>query len=109
MGLGKTVQTIGFLCHLRNAGHINGPYMVRGSGPGGGRMARVQRMGLRHWALGACSRHARMKPMRQLLCDPVSQSASLCPAMHPPSGAPATLRCAGAGPAVHADQLGQRV
>lgn len=29
MGLGKTVQTIGFLCHLRNAGHINGPYMVR--------------------------------------------------------------------------------
>ena len=29
-GLGKTVQTIGFLCHLRNAGHINGPYMVLG-------------------------------------------------------------------------------
>lgn len=27
-GLGKTVQTIGFLCHLRNAGHILGPYMV---------------------------------------------------------------------------------
>ncbi|PRW20842.1 ATP-dependent DNA helicase DDM1 isoform X1 [Chlorella sorokiniana] len=30
MGLGKTVQTIGFLCHLRNAGHINGPYLVLG-------------------------------------------------------------------------------
>ncbi|KAL4451633.1 hypothetical protein ABPG75_007295 [Micractinium tetrahymenae] len=30
MGLGKTVQTIGFLCHLRNAGHILGPYMVLG-------------------------------------------------------------------------------
>lgn len=30
-GLGKTVQTIGFLCHLRNAGHILGPYMVRSS------------------------------------------------------------------------------
>ena len=24
------VQTIGFLCHLRNTGHINGPYMVLG-------------------------------------------------------------------------------
>ncbi|EFN56033.1 hypothetical protein CHLNCDRAFT_22847 [Chlorella variabilis] len=30
MGLGKTVQTIGFLCHLRNTGHIQGPYMVLG-------------------------------------------------------------------------------
>ena len=24
------VQTIGFLCHLRNSGHINGPYLVLG-------------------------------------------------------------------------------
>lgn len=30
MGLGKTVQTIGFLCHLRNQGRINGPYLVLG-------------------------------------------------------------------------------
>lgn len=26
----EQVQTIGFLCHLRNTGHINGPYMVLG-------------------------------------------------------------------------------
>ena len=24
------MQTIGFLCHLRNSGHINGPYLVLG-------------------------------------------------------------------------------
>lgn len=29
-GLGKTVQTIGFLCHLRNQGHINGCDALRG-------------------------------------------------------------------------------
>eukprot|EP00887_Chlorella_sp_A99_P001799 scaffold19.g1799.t1 len=30
MGLGKTVQTIAFLCHLRGKGRINGPYLILG-------------------------------------------------------------------------------
>lgn len=105
MGLGKTVQTIGFLCHLRNAGHINGPYMVRvqHSWQQRGRLARPTchcsvRALCRTWVQGgssAClstSAPSRV-PMRptQLLC------------------APSTLCCAGAGPAVHFDQLGQRV